>query len=66
MYSNELIDIYSIIFFFTKVDNLIFCLITYLVSLALIDSAFEALSLTTLARIFNYKVRGPVLYTLLR
>ncbi|KAH8749255.1 hypothetical protein F5882DRAFT_525212 [Hyaloscypha sp. PMI_1271] len=44
------------IFFFTEVDDLIFYPITYLVSLALIDGAFKAPSLTTPGRIFEYKV----------
>ncbi|KAK0105964.1 hypothetical protein ONS95_004474 [Cadophora gregata] len=44
------------IFFFTKVNDLIFCLITYLVSLAITDSAFKALSLTTVKQVFKHKV----------
>jgi hypothetical protein len=52
----ELIDYYSTIFFFTEVDDLIFYLITYLVSLAIIDEAFKATSLTTIKRVFEHKV----------
>ncbi|TVY12529.1 hypothetical protein LARI1_G009432 [Lachnellula arida] len=54
------------IFFFTEVDDPIFCPITHLVSLALADSAFEAQSLTTPERVFEHKVWGPVLCTPLR
>ncbi|KAL5329360.1 hypothetical protein ACEPPN_002872 [Leptodophora sp. 'Broadleaf-Isolate-01'] len=46
----------STIFFFTKVDDLIFCPITHLVSLAIADEAFEAPSLTTAERVFEHKV----------
>lgn len=56
----------STIFFFTEVDDPIFCPITHLVSLALADSAFEAPSLDTPKRIFELKVWGPVLCTPLR
>jgi hypothetical protein len=57
MYSNiKLIDTRSTIFFFTKVDDLIFYPITYLVSLTLADSAFKAPSLATLRQVFKYKV----------
>jgi hypothetical protein len=48
------------IFFFTEVDDPIFCAITHFVSLALTDDAFEALSLTTPKRVFEHKIRGPV------
>jgi len=48
------------IFFFTKVDDPIFCPITHLVSLAIADRAFEAPSLTTAERVFEHKVWGPV------
>jgi hypothetical protein len=58
-------DTYSIIFFFTKIDNPIFYLITYLVSLALTDSIFEVSSLVTPRQIFEYKVWSLVLYILL-
>ncbi|KAH9207213.1 hypothetical protein DL95DRAFT_415841 [Leptodontidium sp. 2 PMI_412] len=44
------------IFFFIKVDDPIFCPITYFVSLAIIDGAFEAPSLTTVERVFEHKV----------
>ncbi|TVY14767.1 hypothetical protein LARI1_G008250 [Lachnellula arida] len=54
------------IFFFTEVDDPIFCPITHLVSLALADGAFEAPSLTTPERVFEHKVWGPVLCTPLR
>jgi hypothetical protein len=54
------------IFFFTEVDDPIFYPIIHLVSLALTNGAFEAPSLMTPRRIFNYKVWGPVLYTPLR
>ncbi|TVY90451.1 hypothetical protein LAWI1_G007273 [Lachnellula willkommii] len=54
------------IFFFTEVDDPIFCSITHLVSLALADDAFEAPSLTTPKRVFKHKVWGPVLCTPLR
>jgi hypothetical protein len=64
MFSNiELTDIHSTIFFFTEVDDPIFCPITHLVSLALTDDAFEAPSLTTPKRVFEHKVWGPVLCT---
>ncbi|PVH68039.1 hypothetical protein DL98DRAFT_442140 [Cadophora sp. DSE1049] len=53
---SELTDYSSTIFFFTKVDDLIFCPITHLVSLAIADSAFEAPSLTTAERVFKHKV----------
>jgi hypothetical protein len=62
----ELTDIHSTIFFFTEVDDPIFCPITHLVSLALADGAFEAPSLTTAKRVFEHKVWGPVLCTPLR
>jgi hypothetical protein len=52
----ELIDTRSTIFFFTEVDDLIFCPITHLVSLALIDGVFEAPSLATPRQIFEHKV----------
>jgi hypothetical protein len=52
----ELIDTRSTIFFFTEVDDPIFYPITYLVSLALVDGAFKAPSLTIPRRIFEYKV----------
>ncbi|TVY22164.1 hypothetical protein LHYA1_G009225 [Lachnellula hyalina] len=56
MLSNiKLIDIYSIIFFFTKVDDLIFYSIIHLISLALANNAFKALSLITSKRVFKYK-----------
>lgn len=61
----ELTDYYSTIFFFTEVDDPIFCPITYLISLAIVDRAFKAPSLTTIERVFKYKVWGPVIYTLL-
>ncbi|KFY93086.1 hypothetical protein V500_03919 [Pseudogymnoascus sp. VKM F-4518 (FW-2643)] len=48
------------IFFFTEVDDPIFCAITHFVSLALADEAFEAPSLTTPKRVFEHKIRGPV------
>jgi hypothetical protein len=64
--SIELTDSHSTIFFFTEVDDPIFCPITYLISLALADDAFEAPSLTTPERIFEHKVWGPVLCTPLR
>ncbi|KAH7370272.1 hypothetical protein BKA65DRAFT_589640 [Rhexocercosporidium sp. MPI-PUGE-AT-0058] len=51
------------IFFFTEVDDLIFCPITHLVSLAIADEAFEAPSLTTVERVFEHKVWGPVVST---
>ncbi|KAH6661772.1 FluG domain-containing protein [Halenospora varia] len=51
------------IFFFTKVDDPIFCPITHLVSLAIADRAFEAPSLTTAERVFEHKVWGPVVCT---
>jgi hypothetical protein len=53
---SELTDYNSTIFFFTKVDDPIFCPITYLVSLAIIDRAFKAPSLTIVERVFKYKV----------
>ena len=61
--STELTNIYSTIFFFTEVDDPIFCPITHFVSLALADNAFEAPSMTTPERIFEHKVWGPVLCT---
>ncbi|PVH70113.1 hypothetical protein DL98DRAFT_620728 [Cadophora sp. DSE1049] len=45
------------IFFFTKVNDLIFYPITYLVFLAIADRAFEAPSLTTAERVFKHKFR---------
>jgi hypothetical protein len=51
------------IFFFTEVDDPIFCPITHLVSLAIADGAFEAPSLTTAERVFEHKVWGPVVCT---
>ncbi|XMA20272.1 hypothetical protein WAI453_013063 [Rhynchosporium graminicola] len=51
------------IFFFTEVDDPIFCPITHLVSLAIADGAFEAPSLTTVERVFEHKVWGPVVST---
>jgi hypothetical protein len=59
----ELTDTHSTIYFFTEVDDLIFCAITHLVALALADDAFEAPSLTTPERVFEHKVWGPVLCT---
>lgn len=56
----------STIFFFTEVEDLIFCPITHLVSLALADGASKAPSLTTPERVFEHKVRGPVMCTPLR
>jgi Protein of unknown function (DUF3435) len=64
--NTELTDIHSMIFFFTEINDSIFCPITHLVSLALADSTFEAPSLTTPERIFEYKVWGLVLCTPLR
>jgi hypothetical protein len=61
----KLINYFSTIFFFTKVDNLIFCPITHLVSLAIANEAFKALSLITIEQVFKYKVWGPVMYILL-
>ena len=61
----ELIDYYSTIFFFIKVNDPIICLITHLVSLAIADKAFEAPSLTTAKRVFKHKVWGPVMCILL-
>ncbi|KFZ11199.1 hypothetical protein V501_04872 [Pseudogymnoascus sp. VKM F-4519 (FW-2642)] len=55
-----LTDIHKTIFFFTEVDDPILCPITHLVSLALADGAFEALSLTTPKLVFEYKVCGRV------
>jgi hypothetical protein len=43
-------------FFFAEVDDPIFGPITYLVSLALADGAFEAPSLITPGRILEHKV----------
>ncbi|KAG4427387.1 hypothetical protein IFR05_017130 [Cadophora sp. M221] len=54
------------IFFFTEVDDPMFCPITHLVALALADDAFEAPSLSTPRRVFEHKVWGPVLCTPLR
>ncbi|OAF63116.1 hypothetical protein VC83_00671 [Pseudogymnoascus destructans] len=48
------------IFFFTEVDDPIFCAITHFVTLALADNAFDAPSLTTPRRIFEERVHGPV------
>src|SRR5690349_11991521 len=62
----ELTSTPSTIFFFTEVDDPIFCPITHLVSLALADDAFEAPSLTTPERVFEHKVWGPVLCTPVR
>ena len=59
----ELTDYRSTIFFFTEVDDPIFCPITHLVSLAIVDGAFEAPSLTTAERVFEHKVWGPVVCT---
>ncbi|KAH9204271.1 hypothetical protein DL95DRAFT_319760, partial [Leptodontidium sp. 2 PMI_412] len=54
---------YVTIFFFTEVDDPIFCPITHLVSLAIADGAVEAPSLTTVERVFEHKVWGPVVST---
>jgi hypothetical protein len=63
IYSNiELTDTRSTIFFFTEVDDPIFYPIIHLVFLALTDGVFEAPSLATPRRIFEYKVWSPVLY----
>ncbi|KAH6704199.1 hypothetical protein BKA61DRAFT_560113 [Leptodontidium sp. MPI-SDFR-AT-0119] len=51
------------IFFFTEVDDPIFCPITHLLSLAIADGAFEAPSLTTAERVFEHKVWGSVVCT---
>ncbi|KAH6696617.1 hypothetical protein BKA61DRAFT_622814 [Leptodontidium sp. MPI-SDFR-AT-0119] len=51
------------IFFFTEVDDPIFCPITHLASLAIADEAFEAPSLTTAERVFEHKVWGPIACT---
>ncbi|KFY15461.1 hypothetical protein V491_05669 [Pseudogymnoascus sp. VKM F-3775] len=48
------------IFFFTEVDDPIFCAITHFVSLALADEAFEAPSLTTPKRVFEHNIHSPV------
>jgi hypothetical protein len=48
------------------VDDPIFCPITHLLALAVVDDAFEAPSLTTPERIFKHKVWGPVLCTPLK
>jgi hypothetical protein len=64
MYSNTILTgVHSTIFFFTEVDDPIFCPITHLVSLALADGAFQASSLTTPERVFEHKVWGPVICT---
>ena len=55
--------IHSTIFFFTEVDDPIFCPITHLVSLALADDAFLAPSLTMPKLVFEHKVWGPVACT---
>jgi hypothetical protein len=59
-------DIHSTIFFFTEVEDPIFCPITHLVLLALADGAFEAPSLTAPERVFEHGVWGPVMCTPLR
>jgi hypothetical protein len=51
------------IFFFTKVNNLIFYVITHFVSLILIDNAFKVLSLTTSKQVFKHKIHSLVNYT---
>ena len=51
----KLIDTRSMIFFFTEVNNPIFCPITHLISLALIDGVFKAPSLIAPRRIFKHK-----------
>ena len=61
-----LTEVCSTIFFFTEVDDSIFCPITHLVSLALADGAFEAPSLQTPKQVFELKVWGPVSCTPLR
>jgi hypothetical protein len=60
---SELTSHGSTIFFFNEVDDPIFCPITHLVSLAIADGAFEAPSLTTVERVFEHKVWGPVVST---
>jgi hypothetical protein len=50
------------IFFFTKVNNLIFYAIIYFISLILIDDTFKVLNLTTSKCIFKYKVYSLVNY----
>lgn len=62
---SKLTNYNSTIFFFTEVDDPIFCPITHLVFLAIADRAFETPSLTTVERVFEHKVWGPVMSILL-
>lgn len=59
----ELTNCRSTIFFFTEVDDPLFCPITHLISLAIADEAFKAPSLKTVERVFKHKVWGPVACT---
>ncbi|KAK6609654.1 FluG domain-containing protein [Botrytis cinerea] len=51
------------VFFFTEIDDPIFCPITHLIALALADNAFEAPSLSTPELVFEHKIHGPIFCT---
>ncbi|KAF7944137.1 hypothetical protein EAE96_010541 [Botrytis aclada] len=51
------------VFFFTEIDDPIFCPITHLIALALADNAFEAPSLSTPKLVFEHKIHGPIFCT---
>ncbi|KAF8273318.1 hypothetical protein EI94DRAFT_1795379 [Lactarius quietus] len=54
------------IFYFTPIKRLIFCLITLIVSIAVLDGAFKASTLTSVEAVFAARIRGPVSYLPLR
>ncbi|KAG8852526.1 hypothetical protein FRB96_008621 [Tulasnella sp. 330] len=51
------------IFYFTPTNKLIFCLVTLIVSIAILDGAFDSPTLTSVEAIFRASVSGPVSYT---
>jgi hypothetical protein len=54
------------IFYFTLTKRLIFCLITLIVSIAVLDGTFESSTLTSVDAVFAVGISGPVSYLPLR
>ncbi|KAN0133029.1 Protein of unknown function (DUF3435) domain containing protein [Lactarius tabidus] len=54
------------IFYFTPTKRLIFCLITLIVSIAVLDGIFESPTLTSVEPVFTAGISGPVSYLPLR
>ncbi|KAH8981401.1 hypothetical protein EDB92DRAFT_1970196 [Lactarius akahatsu] len=54
------------IFYFTPTKRVIFCLVTLMVRIAVLDDAFDSPTLTSVKAVFDARVSGPVSYTPLR